>query len=614
MSHSNMAVNMKSATNWTYFLSTICCFFPDGFNKVNGVCTSVCQDGTFRNSTLASQTKWNKTQDTCSDCDTSCSTCFGPTKYDCLRCKGLKFRDPITKLCSLDCPKRGYYYGLESTLCEKCPSECIHCEKPSACLKCVSGLVLHEGKCVLHCPKGFYAEKSSNICSACDKTCAECAGSATSCTKCGPAQILFKNQCVTECPSGTFLDKMFKRCLPCDDSCSTCAEASRCTSCKPGLVLFQDHCRLKCPARYYYETELMRCQGCNSICHKCSGPSTCNECIPPYVLEKNQCTSTCSSGYVLNRATRTCVPCHESCQTCMGTTRDECLSCKDSKDSLQGSVCTKECAEGMYRNHETSRCESCHPMCKTCTGAGEGACSSCVAGLSLTFSQCISPCKVNEYRKDGKCYVCSSGCLACKGGSHRHCLSCNDGGKLFNFTCVKNCPPGTYDRDSNGIPECEKCHPSCVTCTRAGADACTSCRMDLYLQGSRCVRQCSEKHKLDEHTKTCKHCNADCPTHANITDRSAASGDHNNDESDASPKLENHFILISMATCLSLLAVFALLSLYKTRPTKGYTKVDNNTASSVEAAQTFNNNVPSVYIRDDNAEGDAMLSDHDDEM
>ena len=545
----------------------------------------------------------------------SCSTCFGPTKYDCLRCKGLKFRDPISKLCSLDCPKRGYYYGLNTTLCERCPPECSHCENPNACLECAPGLVLYEGKCILHCPEGFHAEKNTNFCKACDSTCKDCAGSPTSCIKCASPQILFQNQCVTKCPSGTFLSKEFNRCLPCDDACSTCvgASRSRCTSCKPGLVLFQAQCRTKCPARYYHNTEAKSCQACDYYCHKCSGPSSCEECKPPFVLEKNQCVRTCSPGYVLNRVTRACVPCHESCQTCMGPTKDQCLSCKNSKDSLQGSVCTENCAEGMYRNAETSQCESCHPMCKACSGAGKDACTNCVEGLSHKSSQCISSCQVNEYKNHGKCYVCSSGCQTCKGPTRQHCLSCNDGGKLFNFTCVKNCPLGTYERGSNGIPECEMCHPSCVTCTRAGADACTSCRMDLYLQGTTCVQQCSIKHRLDENTRKCKLCDADCPTYTNITDRSALLRHHNDDNSDASPKLENHFILISMATCLSLLAVFALVSVFRSRATKGYTKVDNNSSSSVEAPQPLDNNVPSVYIRDDKAEHVAMLSDGDDD-
>ncbi|CAB3996348.1 Hypothetical predicted protein [Paramuricea clavata] len=323
------------------------------------------------------------------------------------------------------------------------------------------------------------------------------------------------------------------------------------------------------------------------------------------------CVRTCSPGYVLDRMKRACVPCHESCDRCMGATRDQCLSCKDSQDSLQGSVCKKSCGDGMYRNPETSRCESCHPLCKTCSGGGKEACTSCVEGLSYSLSQCLSSCGEDEYRNNGQCYMCDRGCKTCKGATSKDCLSCNDNRKLFNFTCVKNCPPGMYERDSNGIPECERCHPSCATCTRAGPDACTSCRMDLYLEGTNCVQQCSINHILDEDTKKCKLCNSDCPTFANITDRSALP--HKNDESNAPTKLENHFILISMATCLSLLAIFALLGLCKSRSTNGYTKVDNNSASSVETQQTFDNNVPSVYIRDDNAESEAMLNDPDDQ-
>ena len=340
-----------------------------------------------------------------------------------------------------------------------------------------------------------------------------------------------------------------------------------------------------------------------------NGLSSCRECIPPFVLQKNLCVRTCSPGYVLDRVKRACLPCHESCGTCMGPTRGQCLSCKDSGDSLQGSVCKKSCADGLYRNPETSRCESCHPMCKTCSGGGKAACTSCVKGLSYSLAQCLSACAEDEYKNNGECYKCSSGCKACKGPTSQECLSCNDERKLFNFTCVKNCPLGTYERGSNGIAECEQCHPSCATCTKAGPNACTSCRMDLYLEGNKCLQQCSISYILDENTKKCKVCNSDCP-YANITDRSAFGPQR---DSNAPSKLENHFILIAVATCLSLLSVFALLGLFKSRSKSGYTKVDNNSSSSVEMPQTFNN-VPSVYIRDDRAESQAMLSDNDEEM
>ena len=249
-----------------------CYFFSDGLNKVNGVCKPLCQDGTFHNSTLAAQTTGNKTKDHCSKCHESCSTCFGATKYNCLRCRGVKFRDPHSKLCSLDCPQNGYYYGFNSTLCERCPSECAQCINLSTCSRCVPGLFLHEKKCIPHCPQGFYARNATKTCTPCDKACVTCAGSSTSCTKCAPSKILFKNQCVDKCPSGMFLSKEFNRCLPCDDSCSTCVGAgrSRCTSCKAELVLFQAQCRSTCPSRYYHHSESHSCQPCDYYCKRCS--------------------------------------------------------------------------------------------------------------------------------------------------------------------------------------------------------------------------------------------------------------------------------------------------------------------------------------------------------
>lgn len=338
-----------------------------------------------------------------------------------------------------------------------------------------------------------------------------------------------------------------------------------------------------------------------------NGLSSCKECLSPLVLESNVCVRVCSPGFVLNRAKRKCVRCHASCATCMGPTFDQCLSCKDRKDSLQGSVCKRTCAPGMYRNDEMSLCEACHPTCGACSGGGKDSCTSCVRGHSLSLSQCLSPCPDDQYRNNGICYMCGTGCKTCKGPTTRECLSCQDGKKFFNFTCVKNCPPGTHEGDSNDLPECKSCHPSCATCTRAGPDACTSCRMDLYYQGGSCVRECSIDHRLDENTRTCKTCNADCP-YTNITGRRSALLPQQNDENSSQNKVEHHYILISLATCLSLLAIFALLGLVKPRSTKGYAKVENNSTSSVEVPK---NDIPSVYIRDDQTERIAMLDDHD---
>lgn len=251
----------------------MCCLSLDSYNKVDGVCKSLCEDGRYYNRALASRSAGNETKDNCSECHVSCSTCFGPTKYDCLRCKGVKFRDPSNKLCSLNCPKRGYYEGLATTLCERCPSECVHCINPTTCLECIPGLFLYEKKCISHCPPGFYAENSTYACMRCDKVCESCGGSSTSCTKCYPPLILHKNRCVTKCPSRMFLSKDFNRCIACDYSCLSCAGAGprRCTSCKPALVLFQAQCRTKCPNRYYHNRKAKSCQPCDYYCRRCSG-------------------------------------------------------------------------------------------------------------------------------------------------------------------------------------------------------------------------------------------------------------------------------------------------------------------------------------------------------
>lgn len=348
-----------------------------------------------------------------------------------------------------------------------------------------------------------------------------------------------------------------------------------------------------------------------------SDPSTCEECISPFVLQHNTCVRTCSAGYVLDYRQGICVRCHATCATCMGPTENECVTCKNDQWSLEGSLCKKSCGKGWYKDPLTSLCESCHPLCKTCSGPGEAACTSCVAKLSLLKGRCVSSCKEDQYRgKNGKCYMCSSSCKSCKDANINDCLSCNDGEKLYNYTCVKTCPYGSYEKKSNDILECSKCHPSCVTCVGAGPNTCTSCRADLYLEGTKCVKQCSMFHMIEEDTRKCKLCTNDCPVDMNITDSRWLLG-RSNDNRIAHIVYTNHekrFIMISFATCGTFLVLFALFGLFKSRSRRGYTVVENTSASNSESQQqTLNNNVPCVYIRDEQSqrEREAMLDDND---
>lgn len=201
-------------------------------------------------------------------------------KYDCLRCKGVKFRNPETALCSLNCPKKGFYEGLSSSLCEDCPSECESCINPLQCSKCIYGLFLHNGRCVSRCPEGFYADNrtTAGVCLPCNRKCESCAGTATSCTQCSSSLILYNQQCLLHCPSGMFFSNDFKSCLPCHNSCLTCVgvSSSRCTLCKSGLVFFRGQCRSHCPIRYYHNNASHSCEPCGNYCHRCSKGESSN--------------------------------------------------------------------------------------------------------------------------------------------------------------------------------------------------------------------------------------------------------------------------------------------------------------------------------------------------
>lgn len=251
----------------------------------------MCEDGTFLNGTTEpsnSSGAQGKPENRCSKCHSSCLTCAGGSKFDCLRCKGVKFHDPTNRLCTFSCPVTGFYEDIGSTLCKPCLAECKTCSNESSCTKCRQGLVLHNMKCITSCPEGLYAEKETSTCMKCDSRCKDCSESPSTCVSCNAPQILFNDQCINQCPTGMFLSKAFSRCLPCDGSCSTCVGPGRthCTSCKGSMVLFQNKCRLDCPARYYYSPVTEQCQPCDYYCKRCNGGKAISPCL--VVLFRNE--------------------------------------------------------------------------------------------------------------------------------------------------------------------------------------------------------------------------------------------------------------------------------------------------------------------------------------
>jgi len=79
---------------------------------------------------LEGQYSINSTSEGCTDCDQSCSSCFGPSASECYACKP------------------GYYF--DGNICTICHSSCVKCSGGGEheCLACQNGYVLNNGTCV----------------------------------------------------------------------------------------------------------------------------------------------------------------------------------------------------------------------------------------------------------------------------------------------------------------------------------------------------------------------------------------------------------------------------------------------------------------------------------
>lgn len=107
-------------------------------------------------------------------------------------------------------------------------------------------------------------------------------------------------------------------------------------------------------------------------------------------------------------------------------------------------------------------------------------------------------CPVSTYMSpDNRCLPCSSYCLDCV--DSMYCISCHESMVKFNGKCVSKCP----DRYTNTSVEenthhsimvstCTACVSPCLTCTSTSAYNCSSCSEGYYLNGNRCVENCSK--------------------------------------------------------------------------------------------------------------------------
>ncbi|KAM6269950.1 LOW QUALITY PROTEIN: extracellular matrix organizing protein FRAS1 [Porphyrio hochstetteri] len=470
----------------------------------DGRCLETCGSGFYRDA------------GTCLACNETCSTCT--SGWECSSCQpALLMQDgQCVALCG-----KGHFQ--EQLLCTACHKSCSTCWGPAEnnCLSCKDpSLVLKAGLCVASCGQGFYPKDGA--CSPCDPSCETCHPQQPGCLTCASERWLHEGRCLLECPGGYFPGAT-GRCRACHASCSTCEGplATHCTSCSPPLALRRGQCLPDCGQGLYRDQAV--CKGCHPSCRGCAGPGAahCLQCrAPEDVLQPQQptqgaahgavqglCLSHCPAGFYVS-STGVCRQCHSSCAGCVGNTSQDCTACLSSHVLLEGR-CLSECPEGLFSHKD--HCYACHPSCKTCHGPSDGECLTCHPHATLAGGKCRTSCREEQYLNlVGYCVDCHPWCRQCVANlrdTGSVCLECQNARHLLlGDRCVPDCPLGYYTEKG----ACRRCHPSCKTCTGEGPLSCSSCNTSLVLSHtSMCVPVCSQGYYRDDR-QTCKPCSSQC--------------------------------------------------------------------------------------------------------
>lgn len=152
-------------------------------------------------------------ENSCSNCHPTCSSCFGPRSRSCLECNSGYLLNIDTRQCSKNCPRK-YYKHRESQTCRSCHHSCGTCVGPNAdqCTSCSPKLQFFNNTCSNDCPIGWYSNFVSPVCQVCSTKCKSCKYNADLCTECNDEQVWHDYKCFDRCRPGMFRDHKNKRC------------------------------------------------------------------------------------------------------------------------------------------------------------------------------------------------------------------------------------------------------------------------------------------------------------------------------------------------------------------------------------------------------------------
>ena len=289
---------------------------------------------------------------------------------------------------------------------------------------------------------------------------------------------------------------------------------------------------------------------CDSTCKTCSvanDPTKCMSCtigsglyLQSYAGPAS-CLSTCPSNAYQYTTNNTCLLCDATCLTCYAGTASDCKSCLSNTYLLLPpgpSICSTTCNAKYYKDDTTWQCLSCYTDCATCSTSGSSSCLSCDSTNYLQNSvgpaSCSGTCPTGKYMTPNICMDCDTSCLTCTHAGNNGCTSCKINVNSFLYsvpgpsTCGSSCNNGYYP-DSSAW-QCLGCNSNCATCSISGASGCLTCNANTYLQAtgpSSCLSTCPTGKYPDAGTLKCLSCDNSC--------KSCTAGDANSCTSCNSP-------------------------------------------------------------------------------
>ncbi|KAL4491183.1 hypothetical protein ABPG73_013252 [Tetrahymena malaccensis] len=282
-------------------------------------CMSKCQTCTNSSSCQQCLTSYYYTGSQCAPCDSTCYSCSGSGKNQCIKCQNNYYiSEKLSNYCDANCDlTQGQYIDQSNPnqkYCKKCLSFCKTCTNSTSCQVCMDNYYLN-----------------GNTCSSCDSTCFTCSGPGKNqCIKCQNNYYIsekLNNYCDANCDltQGQYIDQSNpnqKYCKNCLSFCKTCSNSTSCQVCMDN---------------YYLNGNT--CSPCDNSCQNCSGPGI-NQCTickqTAYFIQpdkNNQCVQSCdlnNAYYVdsqMNPQQKYCRKCLSTCKTC--SNGNQCDTCFD---------------------------------------------------------------------------------------------------------------------------------------------------------------------------------------------------------------------------------------------------------------------------------------------